>query len=260
MNATDLYGSVIQDVMKTLLDKCQKEEERELLIQLQALWESKLMNSGVMDTSITFFASNGFEPNNNNICRPPSISNYSTALTPFKLSNLPTMRSPLNPRPRVHRFTAPRKRDQTSTREKNTPPKFQPLLSSSLLDGKPLPFLPQPKVKKEKWFSIESLRPTKLRKKGKNKGSTETKQETVQSEIPQVDGLDDIQSEANNESNEMNSIVNNEEILQHKRQLVEADENLDSDLEDKEEEIETENLILCQYEEIKWMEHQKEAL
>jgi len=255
MNVTELYHYVIEDVVKNLKVNCTSAEE-ELLQQLQTVWEGNLLRSGVIggSSSVSRFAS------------APDVDDVSKGLNTsagnpneeenVKLSNslrrsIPTMVSDLEPSStsfQTHvEIIYPAIVDESVPRHKfplhidgNLPARFQPTLPSVVcFDGKPLPFMPPaPKVRHHFMNSTKRL---------KKKPKTETF-------IAQFDGLEGIEeSESDSQDTAIANALNDDEFAEMFAENTKEEdiEPLNSDLDDKEEsELETSNLVLCQFEKI----------
>jgi len=254
MNVTELYHHVIEDVVKSLKSNCTSEEE-DLLQQLQSAWESNLLRSGVIGGSSSvsrFSSSDDVDEVNKGL-----TASIGTPLNPNEEENVKLSSSFRRSIPSmVGDLGLPSTSLQTQVEtiypaivdeshrpkfpEGNPPFKFQPTLPSVVcLDGKPLPFMPPaPKIN----HFQESI------KRIKKKPKTDTF-------IEQYDGLEGLEAFEGDVQDATANTLNDDEFAEmfaeNGKEEEEDIEPLNSDLDDKEEsELETSNLVLCQFEKI----------
>jgi len=259
MTATDLYHHIVSDVMHKMSLKTinASEQEKEALSQLQELWENKLMQSGAIAGPLL----SSMDLHTAELEAVTATKN-SSHLYHSRLSSMNTsipLEAPLAPKDerdeqakqlqsllKSQPFPFP-KIIPPGIKEKFLPPSFLPSTNSPLqfqsFDGKPQPFMPPPSEPRvPDWRKDEVILP-RPKKKARKKET-----------IDQVDGLEDS-SEIDLDDELAKALDDGSDDatgeFETPIEVPIKDEESVSDVEDDdEEEPQTDNLILCQFEKI----------
>jgi len=246
MSAMELYRIVMEDVLKNVKEDFIKESNEQTFAQLQNLWETKLIQSGVIGVSanstsipqeIVSFAQN-VSASSNSTTITKSITDIVPTTTSTSISSSSAISSTkastvnsLTPRISSPSISELISQLNPSTLKRAAPtPHTAPPFSKSLgnifnvsFDGKPSLYMPPP----PSWTPPPPVSSLSSR-------NTPRRPKKSKTDISQFDGADD--------------------------EKIEDEEELDSSLDDDDVEPQTEHLVLCQFEKIKRIKNKRKCV